>query len=320
MDICEYGGCMSKLPAIQLKQMFDYAGVNSLMEFQDCAVLPETELLFTTDFGPLVGKNCREAGKIAALNALSDIYARGGVALYATVILVLGRDLEAGEKELLLSSVIETCKQEGVEVVGGHTILGRQTIVGLAVIGKKGERFFEKNNCNIGDILLINKKIGSGIALRAYYSGLLDEEKYEELNRVMTTSNHLKKEFLTLPYIHAMTDITGFGLMGHLAEMLKEDQGATLYLNKIPYIKSILKFSAHALDNNTIHDNLDYARESHNIRWHLDTIEKLALADPQTNGPILISADRKIMPYIEQFGFIDIGIITKGKEIVLYEG
>lgn len=68
-----------------------------------------------------------------------------------------------------------------MEVVGGHTIFGEQTIVDLAVMGKKREHLFEKNNCNTGDVLLMNKEIGSGVVLRAYYSGLLGEEKYEQL-------------------------------------------------------------------------------------------------------------------------------------------
>ncbi len=82
---------MSKLGGIQLTQMLNEAGLNPLAEFQDSAILPETksDLLFTTDFGPLVGRNCKDSGKIAALNAISDIYAMGGTALYASVILIL---------------------------------------------------------------------------------------------------------------------------------------------------------------------------------------------------------------------------------------
>lgn len=317
MEICENGGCMSKLSGIQLKQLLKGIGASSLMEFQDCAILPKTELLFTIDFGPLVGKNCKEAGKIAALNAISDIYAMGGTALYASVILILENSMEKREKEVLLSSVMETCSMEGVEVIGGHTILGKQTIVGLAVIGKKGDRLFLKKNCNTGDVLLINKEIGSGIALRGYYNGLLDETEYKELINVMTKSNHLDSEFLNLPFIHAMTDITGFGLIGHLTEMLNDEQGAKIFLNKIPYIKSILNLSVCALEAETINGNLEYAREKHPMRWHLDSIPKMALCDPQTNGPILVSADKRILPYIEKFGFVYIGLITEGNEICL---
>lgn len=110
----------------------------------------ETDLLFTTDFGPLVGKNCKDAGKIAALNAISDIYARGGIALYACVIMIIGNDINKREREVLLSSIIETCKEEKIEVVGGHTISGKQTIVGLTLIGKKDDIYLKKEIVKLG--------------------------------------------------------------------------------------------------------------------------------------------------------------------------
>lgn len=320
MKMCENGGCMSKLSGIQLVQMLSCSGLDLLSEFQDCAILPKakTDLLFTTDFGPLVGKDCRESGKIAALNAISDIYAMGGIALYASVILVLGNDISKKERDDLLSSVIETCREEMVETVGGHTISGKETIVGLAVIGKMGRRLFRKNNCQVGDALLINKRIGTGIALRGYYNGLLGEEQYQDFIQVMTQSNRLEDDFLELPYIHAMTDITGFGLLGHLSEMLSDEQGADLFLDAIPYVNSILDLSSFALENEFIQNNMDYARERHDIRWHMDTMKKLALCDPQTNGPILVSADKRIIHDIDRYGFYYIGTVTENNKIVLY--
>ncbi len=320
MKICEQGGCMSKLAGIQLTQMLNEAGLSPLAEFQDSAILPEpkSDLLFTTDFGPLVGRNCKDSGKIAALNAISDIYAMGGTALYAAVILILGNDINKKERDILLSSIIETCKEEKVETVGGHTILGEQTIVGLAVIGKIGRHLFQKNNCQVGDALLISKEVGTGIALRGYYNGLLGEEQYQKNIQVMTKSNRLQESFLNLPYIHSITDITGFGLLGHLSEMLGYEQGADLFLNKIPYVSSILDLSAFAFENEFIQNNLDYARERHDIRWHIDTMKKLALCDPQTNGPIMVSADKKILCDIDKYGFYHIGTVTANDRIVLH--
>ena len=103
---------------------------------------------------------------------------------------------------------------------------------------------------------------------------------------------------------HCQTNnITGFGLLGHLSEMLGHEQGADLFLNKIPYVSSILDLSAFAFENEFIQNNLDYARERHDIRWHIDTMKKLALCDPQTNGPIMVSADKKILCDIDKYGF-----------------
>lgn len=128
MYICEYGGCMSKLPAIQLKQMLDDAGANSLIEFQDCAILSETELLFATDFWYTCGKNCRDAGKIATLNALSDVYAMDETALYASVILFLGRGIEK-KKFFCLLLQRRVRKKEWKQLVDIQFLASKQLLI-----------------------------------------------------------------------------------------------------------------------------------------------------------------------------------------------
>ena len=304
---------MSKLSGKALTQMLNYSGMRDLNEFQDSAVISkqETELLFTTDFGPLVGKNCADAGTIAALNA------SGGIPVCALVILIAGEDIDSDEREILLSSIIDTCRKENVKVAGGHTIAGEESVVGLSVIGNAGQRVFRKRNCRTGDVLLLNKKIGTGIALRGYYYGVLGEEFYQECIHEMKKTNRLPDDLLSSRYIHSMTDITGFGLLGHLSEMLGGGQGARLFLDQIPYVNSISGLSADAYANGFIQNNLNYARERHNIRCHLDTINKLALCDPQTNGPILLSAAPEILNEIEKYGLYHVGTVISNNEIII---
>ena len=86
-------------------------------------------------------------------------------------------------------------------------------------------------------------------------------------------------------------------------------------MDKIPYVNSILNLSVFTSENEFIHNNLNYSRERHDIRWHLDTMKRMALCDPQTNGPIIISADKKIMPYIDRYRLFCIGTVIAGKEI-----
>lgn len=320
MKICENGGCMSKLPGNELSSLLDSVGIMP-KEFEDSAVFSSErdDMLITTDFGFLVGKSCEDAGRVSTLNAVSDIYAMGGIPLYANIILVLGNDIDERERKTLLASVVETCKAENVKILGGHTLLGEKTIIGLTVIGKKGKYFFEKKNCHTGDFLFLNKAVGTGIALRAWEDGVIKDESYAEIMNVMKKANHLDLSSEILEKVHAVTDITGYGLVGHLSEMLEEEQGAELFINKIPYVTSILRMSVGGADREVIHQNMEYAREKHSIRWHLDTIKNIILCDPQTNGPLLISADRSIAPYAEKMGLINVGTITDNGEISICE-
>lgn len=322
MRICENGGCMSKLSGNELSVLLDSAGI-MMDKFEDSAVFPpcQDDMLLTTDFGFLVGDNCDDAGKISALNAISDIYAMGGKPLYANIILILGNDINETERKNLLASVMKTCVEENVKILGGHTLLGGEnTILGLTVIGKKGERILKKKNCCVGDWLFLNKPLGTGSALRAWNDGLLKRSSYSEAMSIMKKTNRLNMNLEILEKVHAMTDITGYGLLGHLSEMLNKGQGAKLFIDEIPYISGILELSVGSLDREVIHKNMEYAREKHSVRWHLDTNERIILCDPQTNGPLLISADKSIAPYIEEMDLINIGVVTDDDEISICEG
>ncbi len=319
MEICKSGGCMAKLPGSKLIDILNYSELCKLGQFEDSALLNIgcTDLLFTTDFGPVVGTTPEDAGTIAVLNAISDIYAMGGIPLYALIMIIIGNDLDDNERKCLLETVQKTCKSENVIVVGGHSIIGDKTVVGLSVIGKRGENFYKKTNGKLGDILLLTKPLGTGLGLQAYYNGQLGLEAYFEIMGIMKKSNKLDEELLKSDYIHSITDVTGFGLVGHLSEMLSKNQGAIIFENNIPILKCIGNLSYTSLNNEYIANNIEYARERKRIRWHLDSIKKIALCDPQTNGPLLISADRRIFDVIKKYNVQYIGEIVEGEDILL---
>lgn len=328
--MCENGGCMSKISGNQLIDLIcnakDLANIESnsftIQQIEDCAVVPISsgEALYTVDFGPLVGKDLYIAGKIAALNAISDIYAMGGTPKYALVLLSLDNQLDIQEKETILAGIYSACKDENVAVVGGHTIHANETLAGLSVIGEVGNnRVLKKKTCQIGDAIFISKPLGTGLALRGYYHGLLDDEQYQEAINVMIKSNVVDDMIVNSPFVHAMTDVTGFGFLGHLAEMLGNSRGARIYLNQIAYLESIKNMRSDVMINNYILNNFDYASKNHRIKSELDNIEKLAVCDPQTNGPILICADKKMISELQKFGYFYIGEVTDTTEIILIE-
>lgn len=328
--MCENGGCMSKLSGNQLIDLIYNAkdmanigtGAFALQEIEDCAVVPVSkhDVLCTTDFGPLVGKDLFIAGKIAALNSISDIYAMGGIPKYALVLLTLDKLLDFEEKEEILAGIYSACHEEKVVVVGGHTIYGKENLAGLSVIGEtRNGRYISKKTCQVGDAILVSKPLGTGLALRGYYHGFLSEEQYQEAIDVLLKSNIVDDCVLDSPYTHAMTDITGFGFLGHLAEMLGASKGARIYLNRITYLKSLKSLFANVMINDYISNNYEYASESHRIKSKLDNIKKLVLFDPQTNGPMMICADKKLVSEVKDLGYSYVGEVTETNEIELIE-
>lgn len=328
----ESGGCMSKVSGVELCSLINNARLQepSLSDayltaiadgqIDDAAILPiaTEKIISTVDFGPPVGKDLKVAGMIAALNAISDIYAMGGVPKYAMIILQLAKALTTEEKKEILSGLYSACFSEKVFIVGGHTINGAETVAGLAVIGEpRKDVVIAKHSCKIGDIIMLSKAIGTGMALRGYYHGLLKEETYEEAIQIALKSNSMTDEIIVSPYIHAITDVTGFGLIGHLSEMLDNDMGAKIHLNDVPLLNAVLTLDPFVMKNHQIVSNYEYASNKHRIHGYTDDMRVLALFDPQTNGPLLICVNQKLVQEAQKQGFTYIGEVTAGNEIIL---
>ena len=330
----ENGGCMSKVPGLELFELIDNTKsrmqfspddfLNSITngEIEDAAILPITtaDIITSSDFGPLIGTDLKTAGMIAALNAISDIYAMGGTPKYAIILLQLARELIAEEKEEILIGLYEACYKEKVSIVGGHTIYGTETIAGLSVIGEPRNGFvISKHNCRLGDAIMLSKAVGTGLALRGFYHNLLDEKDYKEAINTALESNVIPDQIVNSPYTHAMTDITGFGLIGHLSEMLHGNMGARVQVDAVPILKGITLLNPLIMKTPQILANYEYASNMHHTRGHLDTMKAIALFDPQTNGPLLICMDSKFVPEAQKQGYTCIGQITASNDIVLEE-
>lgn len=258
------------------------------------------------------------AGRISALNAISDIYATGGKPEYALVMLSIGKNISDSDAEKILAGVYSTCFNEKVMVVGGHSIESDETLIGLSVLGIDAyNRILRKQGGNIGDRIRISKPLGTGIVIRGYYHKILGKSDYNEMLDVVLQSNYISPNLIKSSDIHAMSDITGFGFIGHLTEMLRKDQGAKINLNKIPFLQSIEKCSPSAMTNRYIIDNYTYATSNKEISVKLNSMKKLALFDSQTNGGLIIITSRDTI--LPSKYFFCVGEVAESSEIFIVE-
>ena len=256
-----------------------------------------TALISTTDFFMPIVDDPFNFGRIASANAISDVYAMGGKPILAIAILgwpinklspLVARRVIEGSKSI--------CKEAGIPLAGGHSIDSPEPIFGLAVNGLVDIKNLKQNNtAKAGDILLLTKKIGVGILTTAEKKGILKEEHKTLAADQMMQLNRVGETIGRIPAVHAMTDVTGFGLLGHLIEMA-EGSGLTadLLFSKVPLITTDLeKYVTEGSVPGGTNRNLD--SYGHKVEF-TDTanihLQKSILSDPQTSGGLLISVSK----------------------------
>lgn len=246
-------------------------------------------LISTTDFFMPIVDDPFEFGRIAATNAISDVYAMGGRPVLAIAILgwpidklppaVAGKVIEGGRK---------ACLDAGIALAGGHSIDSPEPIFGLAVNGIVKIVNLKKNNtARAGDILFLTKKLGIGLLATASKKGLLKEEDLQVAITSMTTLNKIGEELGKLNHVSALTDVTGFGLLGHLSEMAEgSGLSAKIIMNKIPVISSV----NHYIDAGCVPGGTNRNWKSYGDKISLISEKnRLILADPQTSGGLLVA-------------------------------
>jgi selenide,water dikinase len=323
------GGCQCKLAGIELEDMLSRVSGNtvqnaallkSIDHVEDCAILRQVPnvLLVTTDLIPIVGVDLVAAGRIAALHSMSDIYACGGIAKWALVTLIIDSTWPKRFADAVLTGIFSECHQSGVEVVGGQTIIGSEGMAGLSVIGvPRGERVLRKEGGKVGDLLLLSKPLGVGLVLRAYKLGIVGDFDLQTAMAVMTASNEAASVLAIRANVNASTDITGYGLLGHLSEMLPHDMGAILYVGRIPMLPSISSIPPALSQTEWIRNNYEYAVQKHQFVGKTDMSQLAPLLDPQTNGGLLISVSPEAADALIDGGFTVIGQVTGSNEFSL---
>lgn len=265
-------------------------------ERDDAAVLDlgdGTGIVSTTDFFMPIVDDAEDFGRIASVNAISDVYAMGGTPILA--IAILGWPINQLPPEVA-NQVIEgsrkACAEAGIPLAGGHSIDSPEPIFGLAVTGRVKLEHLKKNGgATVGCKLFLTKPLGVGILTTAQKKEKLLPEHSTIARDSMTQLNKIGEMFGKLHYVKAMTDVTGFGLLGHLSEMCEaSDVSAILNFNKVPVIdKSILDYylAAKCIPGGT-HRNWD--SYGHKIAPLTDE-QKFILADPQTSGGLLVAVE-----------------------------
>ncbi len=281
-------------------------------------------IISTTDFFTPIVDDPWDFGRIAAANAISDIYAMGGKPLLAISILgwPLSR-LPAALAGRVIEGAVDVCRQAGIPLAGGHSIDISDPVFGLSVTGMANRDCIKQNNtARPGCRLFLSKPLGTGILSTAAKKNLLEELDYLNSVAWMTKLNSLGTELGGMEYVRAMTDVTGFGLLGHLLEICEGSKlTARIHFNSIPKMDNIM----HYIEKNCIPGGTYRNWKSYGDKIsEIDEFQKLVLADPQTSGGLLIAVDEKagdFGKYAATNGFVEIGELEEAghEKIILVE-
>jgi selenide, water dikinase len=251
-----------------------------------------TAIVATTDFFMPVVDDAEDFGRIAATNAISDVYAMGATPIFALAIVGMPVNvLSQATIGRILNGGARACRAAGIPIAGGHTIDSVEPIYGLVAIGLLDPAHLKRNaDARPGDALVLGKPLGVGIFSAALKKGALDAEGYARMIETTTRLNSPGPELARLPGVHAMTDVTGFGLAGHALEMAR-GSGATVEIDwdAVPLLEGAraLAEAGHitgASGRNwaSYGANVSFARE-------MSPIDQALICDPQTSGGLLVA-------------------------------
>jgi selenide,water dikinase len=251
-------------------------------------------LVFSTDFFTPIVDRPYDFGAVAATNAISDIYAMGGKPLTALSIVGFPDTLLSSEVLVeILQGAGEKAKEAGIEIVGGHTIKSEEPIFGLAVIGTiHPARVLSNNGAKPGDTLILTKPLGLGIITTAAKNGEDKLGAITEALKVMTTLNRAAANAIVRIGVHALTDITGFGLLGHLRNVTSASQvSARVFLDQMPVLPAAWEYMRAGIAPGGTHANHRFLADWVTYSPKLSKEEQLLLCDAQTSGGLLAAVD-----------------------------
>ncbi|WP_025918089.1 selenide, water dikinase SelD [Herminiimonas sp. CN] len=287
----------------------------------------EQALIATTDFFMPIVDDPFDFGRIAATNAISDVYAMGGAPIMALALVgmpinqlpveVIGQIIRGGEA---------ICAEAGIPIAGGHTIDSVEPIYGLVVMGLIHPSKVKRNaDAKAGDQLILSKPLGVGILSAALKKGALDAAGYAAMIANTTKLNKPGRALSDLGAVHAMTDVTGFGLLGHLLEMARGAQlCARLDMGSIPLLPNVQRLAEQGCITGASGRN--WAAYGHDVTLEaaITPTQQALLCDPQTSGGLLVACDpaavEEVLALFAREGFADaavIGEMTQGPASVV---
>lgn len=263
-----------------------------------------TALISTTDFFMPIVDDAFDFGRIAAANAISDVYAMGGSPLMAVA--MLGWPVEklpAALAQQVLDGARTICAAAGIPLAGGHSIDSSEPIFGLAVSGLVNTQQLKKNNtAQEGDLLFITKPIGVGVLSTAQKRGLLLPEHLPLMIEQMTKLNSIGALLGKINGVTAMTDVTGFGILGHLIEMAEgAGLSATIQYAQLPVCEGTREYVAQRIIPDATYRNWNSYSTKTGFEKGVNVMEAFnLLPDPQTNGGILFSVQESAVAEVQQ--------------------
>lgn len=250
----------------------------------------------TVDFFTPVVDDPYWFGQVAAANALSDIYAMGAVPKTALNLVCFSpKKFDISILKEIIRGGIDKIREAGVSLLGGHSVDDEEIKYGLSITGiVHPDKVILNEGAKPSDILILTKPLGTGIMNTAIKGKLLDKDRALGLAKVMAALNKAAAEAMLSVDVHACTDVTGFGLAGHLKEMIRDSIGVELRADALPYFEEAVGFAASGFIPGGLYRNRDFYRE-HIVTSRSDFFFDI-IFDPQTSGGLLIAvspADRK---------------------------
>ena len=291
----DLGEILNKLSQNQLQLGKSIKGYQTS---DDCSVYPiddDNFLIQSLDFFTPIVDDPYEFGRIAAANSFSDIYAMGGKPIFALNITCFpSDDLPLDILHQILKGGQDVASAANTPILGGHSIKDKEPKYGMAVTGiVKKDKLIRNDNAKIGDVLILTKPLGIGIISTAIKRGNAKKNDIDSIIKVMVSSNSKGSEAMNQTNVHACTDITGYGLVGHLKEMCESSKvSAEIFADKIPLIENV---EAYASDDSNIPGGTKKNYECFNsfVNYKNKKKNQFLFYDAQTSGGLLISVPEK---------------------------
>jgi selenide,water dikinase len=297
------GGCGCKIAPSVLSEILSglpQAGLFpdlmvGLESSDDAAVyrLNDTQaIIATTDFFMPIVDDAFDFGRIAATNALSDIYAMGGQPILALAVVGMPIDkLPIATIQQIMAGGAAVCQSAGIPIAGGHSIDSPEPIYGLVALGIVHPDKVKRNDrARAGDVLVLGKPIGVGVLSAALKKGELSADGYRQMIEITTQLNRTGTALSAMDGVHAMTDVTGFALLGHLLEICRGSQlQAEVAFDSIPFIDIALQLAQDGYATGAAARNWASYGESVTLENYIAEWQRKLLCDPQTSGGLLVS-------------------------------
>lgn len=260
-------------------------------------VTSDLAVVQTVDFITPIVNDPHTFGAIAAANALSDIYAMGATPIFA--LNIVSFPIKSMPMEILgaiLAGGAEKVREAGISIVGGHSVDDTSPKYGLSITGLVNpQKLIRKQGAQVGDVLILTKPLGTGILATGLDNGIAGGEVEEVMTRVMLELNKAAAQVMSSFAVHACTDVSGFGLLGHLLEMLGSGLTAVLSYEQIPILPQVWDVLKYGGTSSGTHSNALYLRDDVSWDTSLTPQQQLVLCDAQTSGGLLMAVPEEIV-------------------------